>query len=127
MAEALFAAALPSVCVMSAGTGALVGEPADPTAQELMAARGMDISAHRAQQIKSVLCQQAEIILVMDSPMRRHLEDQYPFVTGKVFRLCEFSKTDVPDPYRRPREIFEQSLALIDTGVDAWAERINRI
>lgn len=127
MAQALLAAALPESRVVSAGTSALVGQPADATAQALMAARGLDITAHRAQQVSRVLCQQADIILVMDQPMRRHLEAQYPPVTGKVFRLGEFSKVDVPDPYRQSREAFEQSLARIDAGVDAWIQRMNRL
>lgn len=126
MAEALLAAALPDLSVSSAGTGALVGQPADAAAVQLMDARGLNISAHRARQIGSTLCQQADLILVMDQAQRRHLESLYPQVRGKVFRIGELAKQDVPDPYRRGPEAFKLALALIETGVNVWVERIQK-
>jgi protein-tyrosine phosphatase len=113
MAEGLLAAGLPHLRVFSAGTGALVGKPADPMAQALMRKRGIDISDHVAQQVSQMLCRQADLILVMDREQRRHLESTYPFVRGKVFRIAEAT--------------FEHALALIDAGVRTWIERILKI
>lgn len=127
MAEGLLAAALPHMTVASAGTGALAGERADATARQLMHERGIDIEEHRAKQVTREMCQQADIVLVMDIDQRRYLEDRYPFACGKVFRLCEHSKQDVPDPYRQPQEAFEQSLGLIERGVNDWLNRIARL
>lgn len=127
MAEALLASALPQASVSSAGTGALVGQPADPMAQQLMLARGLDIGAHRARQLSQLLCQQADIILVMDTEQRRHLETLYPATRGKVFRIGEFAKLDVPDPYTQGEAAFEHALSLITAGTDKWAEWIRKI
>ncbi|MGJ7536762.1 MULTISPECIES: low molecular weight protein-tyrosine-phosphatase [Variovorax] len=128
MAEGLLAAGLPHLRVFSAGTGALVGKPADPMSQALMRRRGIDISDHIAQQVSQMLCRQADLILVMDREQRRHLEATYPFVRGKVFRIAEFSVAqDVPDPYGKDEAAFEHALALIDAGVRTWIERILKI
>ncbi|RZL65584.1 MAG: low molecular weight phosphotyrosine protein phosphatase [Variovorax sp.] len=127
MAEGLLAAALPDVKVSSAGLSAMSGHAADPLALELMDARGVDIAEHRARQINLDMCQRAELVLVMEHEQRRLVEQRYPFAVGKVFRLCEFSAQDVPDPYRATRAVFEQSLALIDGGVQQWVNRISRV
>jgi protein-tyrosine phosphatase len=128
MAEGLLAAGLPHLRVFSAGTGALVGKPADPMSQALMQRRGIDISGHVAQQVSQMLCRQADLILVMDREQRRHLEATYPFVRVKVFRIAEFSVAqDVPDPYGKDEAAFEHALALIDAGVRTWIDRILKI
>lgn len=127
MAEGLLAAGLPQLRVVSAGTGALVGKPADPTAQALMRARGIDISGHVAQQVSQMLCRQADLILVMDLAQRRHLESAYPFVRGKVFRIADTTAQDVPDPYRQGDAAFERALALIDAGARTWIDRVLKI
>lgn len=126
MGEALLAAALPQISVSSAGTGALIGHPADDIAKALMNARGLDIEAHRARQITQLMCQQADLILTMDEGQRRHIESRYPLTRGKVFRFAETLKQDVPDPYRQGQDAFEYALQLIDAGTLAWAERIQK-
>jgi protein-tyrosine phosphatase len=126
MAHILLANALPQLTVSSAGTGALIGHPADPTARELMAARGLDLSEHRARQITQPMCAQVDLILTMDDGQRRHIENNYPLTRGKVFRLAETAKLNIPDPYKMGQEAFEHALQLIDAGVETWAERIRR-
>ncbi|MDM0018626.1 low molecular weight protein-tyrosine-phosphatase [Variovorax saccharolyticus] len=127
MAEGLIAAALPNAQVTSAGLGALVGEPADAIACELMQQRGISIDGHRARQISLDACQRADLILVMDVAQRRAVEERYLFASGKVFRLCEFSDQDIPDPYRAGRASFERSLTLIEDGTRQWLQRISRV
>ena len=127
MAEGLLSASLPGVKVRSAGLEALVGRPADSIACELMSRCGVNIDAHRAMQVSKDMCQQADLILVMDREQRRVIEERYHFVIGKVFRLCEFSDQDVPDPYLAGREAFRHSLSLIEDGARQWAQRIPRV
>lgn len=127
MAEGLIAAALPDAQVSSVGLDAMVGHRADPIACELMDRRGISIDAHRARQISLDACQRADMILVMDRQQRRAVEERYLFAAGKVFRLCEFSDQDVPDPYRAGRAAFEQSLSLIEDGAQQWVQRISRV
>ncbi len=124
MAEGLLRQALPNHTVSSAGLGALAGNPADPTAVQLMQERGVDITAHRARQVNGQLIAEADLVLVMELGHQRHLEQQYPLARGKIFRMCEKSKIDVADPYRQGLGAFQQSLHLIAEGVEAWSKRI---
>ena len=127
MAEGLLAAALPGVQVSSAGLHALVGQGAEPFACELMGERGIDIRKHRARQLSLEMCQRADMILVMDHEQRTEVEERFIFAAGKVFRLCEFSDKDVPDPYRAGRGAFERSFSLIEDGTRQWVQRISRV
>ena len=126
MGQILLADALPGVTVTSAGIGALVGHPADPVAQELMAERGLDLDAHRARQINRAISQGSELILTMDDEQRRYIETTYPVTRGRVFRMCQAARADVPDPYRRGREAFVHARQMIDEGVADWAARIRK-
>jgi len=126
MAEVLLAKTLPQITVSSAGTGALIGHPADPIAQALMAERGLDLGYHRARQVTQAMCVEADLILTMDEGQRRHIENNYPLTRGRVFRLAETAKLNIPDPYRMGQEAFEHALQLIDAGVKTWAERIRQ-
>ena len=108
----------------SAGLGAMVGHPADDHAIALMAGRGLDITGHRARQLEPALIKAADLVLVMESGHRQLISELEPATRGKVYRLCEWSDEDVPDPYRQSRAAFEEALALIEQGVRDWAEKI---
>ena len=127
MGEALLAQALPGVQVRSAGLGAMVGWPADETAVRLMAERGLDLGPHRAQQINQALCLAADLVLVMDSEQRQRVEALYPQVRGRVFRLAEHQKQDIPDPYRQGEPAFREALALIEAGSAEWLRLIKKL
>ena len=49
----------------------------------------------------------SDLVLVMESAHKRTIDSVEPAARGKVYRLCEWSNCDVPDPYRQPREAFE--------------------
>lgn len=127
MAEELLRQALPACRLASAGIGALIDAPADPIAVDLMRARDLDITAHRARQVRAPMVADAGLVLVMELGHQRHLERQYPLARGKIFRLCESAKQDIPDPYRRGRAAFEEALALIEQGVESWVARIGAL
>ncbi|MDL9998099.1 low molecular weight protein-tyrosine-phosphatase [Variovorax sp. J22P240] len=125
--EALLAREFPQMKVWSAGLGALVGDPADPLSIEVAAAQGLDLSAHRAQQITNWMCQAADLILVMEQGHKTELEQRFPLVRGKVFRLGELDKFDIADPHRQPKAAFEAAYADISRGVSAWVPRIRQL
>src|SRR5690606_10643890 len=121
---------LPDKAVYSAGLAALVGRPADSTAQDIARRHGLDLSAHRAQQITGAMCTNADLILVMESDQQRELAARYPLARGKIRCLGELpdgQRFDVADPYRKPRDAFEQAHAAIARGVDNWVRRIRQI
>ena len=127
IAEALLKQQLPEKTIGSAGLGALVGDRADPWSVDVAAAHGVDLSAHRAKQLVGWMCQTAELILVMEQEHKSQLEQQYPVVRGKVFRLGEIGQFDIADPYRQPRAAFETAYVQIAHGVADWATRIRQL
>lgn len=126
MAEGLLKFELPKVRVESAGIGALLGRRADPLAVRLMESQGIDISAHTARQINASLMQ-SELILVMDTEQKVHLEAAYPAAKGRIFRIAEDQKMDVPDPYRKNESAFNYSFQIIEKGLEAWINRIKKL
>lgn len=127
MAAGLLASALPGVRITSAGLGAMVGEPADQTAVQLMRDRGVDIATHRAVQINRQMCLDSDMVLVMEKEQRQRLQTLYPEACGRVFRVGEHAGRDVPDPYRQPLKAFRDALSIIDEGVENWLRRIQRL
>lgn len=110
--------------VHSAGLGALAGHAADPAACRLMTEKGLDISSHRARQLTDDMIRKADIILVMETWQKAAVEARVPSAKGKVFRLGEWGKTDISDPYQKDLSAFVQSLALIEQGVAQWVTRL---
>lgn len=127
MAEALLKQALPGRTVRSAGLGALVGKGADPHAVALMAEQGIDITGHVAQQMSQALVSEADVIFVMDTEQKNHIESQYRGARGKVFRLGQAAGVDIPDPYREGIDSFRQAHRLIVDGVQVWASQVKQI
>jgi protein-tyrosine phosphatase len=103
--------------VESAGLGALVGYPADPIALELMSQRGLDLSGHRARQIRADLIRSFDLVLTMDAGQQRAVESIDPSARGRVHRLGRIGGFDVPDPYQQGRVAFESALELIERGL----------
>ena len=127
MAEGLLKQALRGHDISSAGLGALVGQPAEPHAIALMQQQGIDITAHRARQLESWMVGAADLVLVMDTEQKRHLEQQYPLCRGKTYRLGESGKYDIADPYRQGLDVFRETAGLIQQGVAGWVERIQAV
>lgn len=125
LAEALLARELPDRVVWSAGLSALVGAPADPLSILLAAEQGLDLRAHRAQQVNSQMCQRADLILVMEQHQRAELERRYPLTRGRVY--CLLAERDIADPFRQPRTAFEIAYADIARGTADWAARVRQL
>ena len=129
IAEALFIErfkqdGLANMTVSSAGLGALVDRPADAVGQALMLQKGIDMSSHRARQISQDILFGSDLILTMSTDQQKEVEVNYPGTCGRVHRLGKWGGYDVPDPYQRPKLVFEQALAMIDQGVDEWYRKL---
>lgn len=129
IAEAFFAKrfideGLPNVVVSSAGLAALVDRPADAVGQELMLQKGIDLSGHRARQISPEILFGSDLILTMSTDQQKQIESNYPSTCGRVHRLGKWGVYDVPDPFQRPKLVFEQALALIEQGVCEWYRKL---
>jgi protein-tyrosine phosphatase len=124
MAQYLIDREISGVTVLSAGLDAVVGSAPDPAAIHVASESGLNIAAHRAQQLNVSLVSGVDLILAMEAAQKHEIMRRHPGASGKVFRLGEIECFDVPDPYRRPITHFYDAFELIRRGVDAWAPRI---
>ena len=60
----------------------------------------------------------------MSSRQQTQIESKIPAIRGKVHRLGKWDEYDIPDPYRRPRNAFEQTLVLIDQSINSWYQKL---
>ena len=124
LAEALLRQILPArIRVESAGLTALGGMPADPEAQRLLAARGLDLSHHRGRQLTPAMALAADLILVMDERQKEDCQQLAPSVRGRVFLLGHWrapSGSSLPDPYGRDPVFFQQTLEHIIQSIGDW-------
>ncbi|HHZ16127.1 MAG TPA: protein tyrosine phosphatase [Clostridia bacterium] len=84
--------------VLSAGTGAIEGEPAAPQARAVMEERGLDLSQHRARFLTAKMMQEADLILTMTEKHKQYIEEIMPEAKGKVFILKEYAQGDQVRP-----------------------------
>jgi protein-tyrosine phosphatase len=108
----------------SAGIGALVNHPAEAATCELMSARGVDLSGHRASQLTRERLRWAELVLVMEKHHRDAVVDLDPTARGKTFLIGHWTNKEIPDPYRRGDEAHAEALQLIDEALDPWVSKL---
>jgi glycine hydroxymethyltransferase len=126
MAEALFrhaTAGRGEFRVLSAGLGAVDGQPPTAHSVRAMRERGIDISGQRSRALTTALLQQADYIFGMT---RSHVEAiglLYPQATEKTFLLREFDDSledferDISDPIGGSYEVYEACRDQIEHGI----------
>ena len=106
----------PSVTVSSAGTHAVVGNPATEFAILASGEKGIDLIAHRARSLDSVLICGIDMILCMEPSHVEWVLSSDSSVYEKVYNLADFAGAEdsmrkIADPYgcslREYRQCFE--------------------
>ena len=121
IAEALLKAALPNKTVLSAGTMAMVGDGAWPLSQQVSLDHGLDLSAHRTQQLTATLLRQADLVLTLDASHSAWIHRRHPESRGKVHLLGRWrGDEDVPDPYGLTKPAFEAGYQQMAALVQDW-------
>ena len=126
MAEALFRRAANGrgeFRALSAGLGAMDGQP--PTAHSVTAMRelGIDISGQRSRMLTTDLVRQADYIFGMTHSHVDAIALLYPPAAEKTFLLCEFDDSleefekDISDPIGGSYEIYENCRDQIEQGI----------
>ena len=109
------------VQVASAGLAAMVGQPMESTAAQVMREHGVDGGSHRARQLTPTMLRDSDVVLVMEKSHVAEVRRMAPEFGGKVFLLGKWQKnTSIPDPYGQPREAFDHAYQLIERGVAGW-------
>lgn len=137
MAEALLRAIWQVECseihlnAWSRGTSASDGMPATPEALKAMAARGLDLSGHRATTVSEEDLSQADVVITMTEGHKDSLTRRYPAHAGKVVTLAAASggalPGDVSDPFGHSQDAYDRTAQDLDTGLRAFCERIKRV
>ncbi|AXM95876.1 low molecular weight protein-tyrosine-phosphatase [Pseudomonas plecoglossicida] len=109
------------VHVASAGTGDWhVGKAPDSRTCKAALARGYDLSAQRAQQVKVAHFAEYDLVLAMDESNLGHLQAMRPqTAVGELdlfLRRYGAALDEVPDPYYGGSDGFEQVLDLIEAA-----------
>ncbi len=109
----------------SAGTWALEHQPATAHAHTVMARRGIDLRAHRAQTITARSAARADAIIVMTQDHRDAVHAQFGVPTT-VHLLSELAHQtyDIADPYGGTLEDYEACAAQIEALITAGSEQI---
>ncbi|MEQ6888260.1 low molecular weight phosphotyrosine protein phosphatase [Halomonas sp. CS7] len=128
VAAAMLAAALPGRHVESAGLGALVGHGVEPTAGQLAETDGLSTDDHQARQLTEEMLQAADLILVMSEGQRHAVADLAPEALGKTMLIGKWldggKGQEIPDPYRKSREVFEHVHELLKEATGEWVKRL---
>jgi protein-tyrosine phosphatase len=113
---------LERVEIASAGThGYHAGEPADDRSHAAALRRGLDLSNHRAQQLKDIHFEEYDYILVMDDVNYHAVMKRCPRgASEKVHYLMDFAPQlgvrEVPDPYYGGVNGFDHVLDLVEAA-----------
>ena len=129
VAEALLKRQWPTKQIQSAGLTAMVGHGADATAAQIASNDKLDLSLHSARQVTTDMMQWADLILVMSQAQRGQVGQLTPEAMGKTLLLGHWlnlsgQQKDIPDPYKKSRDVFEHVHKLMAQGVALWSDKI---
>ena len=99
------------------------GEAADKTAAKIAKKHGYNLDLHKARSIKSEDGKYFDYIVAVDTYSLLELREILPKDDhGKLSLLLDHTNgpkgRDVPDPYKKSKAVYEQSLRLIEEGVE---------
>lgn len=118
--------------VFSAGTDAPEGAPATRFAQTVALEHGVDISAHRAQQLVPALVRSADLILVMEEYHRKRVRELVPEAAARTRLLGDVGRSgtlpdnagEIPDPIGRSIEFYGAIADRIEKSLEPVAAHI---
>lgn len=112
----------------SVGTWANDMQPASGYAINVMAHRGLDLSAHRARTIKGQDLAGAHVILVMTRNHQQALAAEFPQYRGKLHLLSETKGLgfDIGDPYGGSLSDYQNCAEEIQDFIETGYEQIKQ-
>lgn len=111
--------------VSSAGLVGLEGRDMDATARAVAEAHGLTCPTHSGRKLSREMCQQADLILVMEQRQRDRIAQLAPEASGKTMLLGQWlGQKEVPDPYKRSHDVYEHVYELMDAAVTEWLKRL---
>ncbi len=135
MAEGLFRHAVKGrgdFCVLSAGVGAIDGQPPSAYAVQALRELGIDISQQRSRMLTAELVNQADYIFGMTHGHVDAVNLLYPQAVEKTFLLREFDDTldvfekDISDPIGGSLEVYLECRDQIEQGIASMLKFIDQ-
>src|SRR6266481_5333476 len=135
MAEGIFRQAIRNRSeyrVISAGLGAMDGQPPSPYAVQAVRELGIDISGQRSRMLTPELVQQADFIFGMTHSHIDTVMLLYPQAAEKTFLLREFDDTldffekDISDPIGGSYEVYLDCRDQIEQGIASIIQYLER-
>lgn len=107
----------------SMGTHGLDQSPAQPFAQQVCEARGVDISAHRSRPLAGEELREADLVLCMEPAHQAFIQTFFPWHKDRVHLLAAWPrrptrKSVIPDPMGAPIGVYRKVFELIERHVD---------
>lgn len=128
--ERLLRRHLPGHAVESAGLAALVGQAADSTACAVAKENALDLSGHHARPLTAELCQQFDLILVMEQVHISGVCKLFPAARSKTMLFGQWldsGQRNIADPYRQSTDMFRHVYEHLAQAADLWAAKLRRI
>lgn len=100
------------VKVISAGTGAFLGQRASENAVKAMKEKGIDLKSHRSTPLTLELVDQADLILTMTKNHKEQILRVSPRAMDKTYTLKEYGgslkNTDILDPFGQSINVYRE-------------------
>ncbi|MDO5639126.1 MAG: hypothetical protein Q4G28_04590 [Neisseria sp.] len=123
--ERLLQQKLPGLSISSAGIRALSGKDADFQAIKTALKHGTVVAGHTARQLTAEMCEQADLILVMEQNHIDQVADILPAARSKTMLFGQWlPQKNIPDPFRQSEEMFETVYQQLETAAAHWAAKL---
>jgi len=124
-AERILQEKLPNKQITSAGLGAVVGNGIEPNAAKVLNDHNYNSNEHAARQIDDQIINNVDLVLVMETTHQQKLMAKYPAASGKIMLLGKWNNNEqIPDPYKKSVDAFEQSFKQIENNCQFWADKL---
>lgn len=123
--ERLLQAHFPNKKIHSAGIIAKENMPANESAMRIALNHNLSLDNHKSRRLTKELCQEADLILVMENDHIDKVHRQFPETRGKVMLFGQWlNKIEIPDPHKRSDEMFEHVYQLMENAVSQWQGKV---
>lgn len=111
----------PAWQVGSAGFSAVEGQPASPTAIEVMRKKNIALAPHRSRRLTQDMIDAATMIVVMTSAQAQIIKQRYSEAQDRLYLLKSFSprleNRDIEDPIGASLDFYRQTRDTIEKAV----------
>ncbi|WP_052878329.1 low molecular weight protein-tyrosine-phosphatase [Vibrio coralliirubri] len=129
LGEAALKELLPNKSVRSAGIATkesgLIGHGAESTMKSVSLKHGFDLDEHKAQQLTQDLCDESDLILVMEPAHVDLVAIIAPNARHKTLLLGQWSVGTIDDPYQKGQQAFGLALQQVLQASRQWSQKLS--